>query len=81
MMRFLVISYDDDQQVWHYDVTEDATEEDAEARICRIRPYVIAAEALTADQLRVAARLVGEGTSETIREELARIEVESNARA
>lgn len=78
-MRFLVVSYDDDQQQWFYDFAEAPTEKDAVAHICRIRPYVMAADACTIDQM---AGMLGElqtMTPEKIRRDLARIKRASNA--
>lgn len=81
MSRFLVVSYDDDQQQWFYDPVEAAKAEDAVAHICRIRPYVIAADASTAEQLRGMADQIETDKPEKIRRDLARIERESRGRS
>ena len=46
MNRYLVVSYDDDQQQWFYDTVRAKSSEEAAAFVCRLRPYVIAADAM-----------------------------------
>src|SRR5258708_7118215 len=43
--KFLVVSYDDDQQQWFWDFVGAKTEQEAVALVCKRRPYVIAADA------------------------------------
>ena len=45
MNKYLVVSYDDDQQQWFYDMVLAASKEQAEEYICKVRDYVIAADA------------------------------------
>jgi hypothetical protein len=45
MKKYLVVSYDDDQQQWFWDYVAAKTAEDAVAHVCARRPYVIAADA------------------------------------
>jgi hypothetical protein len=45
LVKYLVVSYDDDQQQWFYDLVYAKTAEDASAFICKMRDYVIAADA------------------------------------
>jgi hypothetical protein len=52
IQKFLVVSYDDDQQQWFWDYVAAKTEEAAVALICKGRPYVIAADAVSLSQLR-----------------------------
>ena len=50
--KFLVVSYDDDQQQWFWDYVVTRTEEEAVALVCKRRPYVIAADAASLAQIR-----------------------------
>jgi len=52
VQKFLVVSYDDDQQQWFWDYVAAPTAEKAAAIVCRDRTNVIAAEATTVKQLR-----------------------------
>jgi hypothetical protein len=52
MQKFLVVSYDDDQQQWFWDYLAAKTAEDATALVCERRPYVIAADAASLSQVR-----------------------------
>jgi len=54
--KYLVVSYDDDQQQWFWDYVAAKTPEDAVAHICERRPYVIAADAASLSQVQVIAR-------------------------
>ncbi len=56
MQKFLVVSYDDDQQRWFWDYVAAKTAEDAVAQVCKRRPYVIAADAASLSQVQVIAR-------------------------
>jgi hypothetical protein len=55
MQKFLVVSYDDDQQQWFWDYVAAKTAEDAAALVCKRRPYVIAADAASLSQVRSIA--------------------------
>jgi hypothetical protein len=52
VQKFLVVSYDDDQQQWFYDFVVARSADEAARRVCKRRPYVIDADATAADQLR-----------------------------
>jgi hypothetical protein len=56
MQKYLVVSYDDDQQQWFWDYVATKTAEDAVAQVCERRPYVIAADAASLSQVQVIAR-------------------------
>ena len=56
MEKYLVVSYDDDQQQWFWDYVAAKTEADAVALVCDRRPYVIAADAASLSQLQEIAR-------------------------
>src|SRR6267142_5407034 len=49
--KFLVVSYDDDQQQWFWDYVMAKTQQDAVALVCKRRPYVIASDAASIQQL------------------------------
>ena len=55
MQKYLVVSYDDDQQQWFWDYVAANTAEDAVAEICERRPYVIAADAASQAQVQEIA--------------------------
>ena len=58
MKKYLVVSYDDDQQQWFWDYVAAKTAEDAVAHVCERRPYVIAAGAASLTQVqRIATDL------------------------
>jgi len=56
MRKFLVVSYDDDQQQWFWDYVAAKKAEDAVAHVCKRRPYVIAADAASLSQVQRIAR-------------------------
>src|ERR1017187_6571653 len=56
MQKYLVVSYDDDQQQWFWDYVAAKTAENAVAHVCERRPYVIAADAASLSQVQVIAR-------------------------
>jgi hypothetical protein len=53
--KFLVVSYDDDQQQWFWDYVAAKTEQEAVAFVCKRRPYVIAADAASLPQIQTIA--------------------------
>jgi len=53
--KFIVVSYDDDQQQWFWDYVAARTEEDAVAHVCKRRPYVLAADAASLSQIQTIA--------------------------
>ena len=66
--KFLVISYDDDQQQWFYDFVAAASEQAAVDKVCTHRHYVIAADALSPENLSNLAQALNEETIESIEE-------------
>ncbi len=54
--KFLVVSYDDDQQQWFWDYVAAQTGEAAAALVCKRRPDVIAADAASLPQALVIVR-------------------------
>jgi hypothetical protein len=50
--KFLVVSYDDDQHQWFYDFVVAQTEEEAEQKVCALRTYILAADAVTVSELK-----------------------------
>jgi hypothetical protein len=55
MQKYLVVSYDDDQQQWFWDYVVAKTTEDAVTQVCERRPSVIAADAASQAQVREIA--------------------------
>lgn len=55
MKKYLVVSYDDDQQQWFWDYVAARTAADAVAHVCEWRPYVIAADAVSLSQVQSIA--------------------------
>jgi hypothetical protein len=78
--KFLVVSYDEDQQQWFYDHVQATSEQEAAALICRIRPYVIAAEASTLPEVLRMARRIARKSAKDIRTDLLPIAKESGVR-
>jgi hypothetical protein len=66
--KFLVISYDDDKQQWFYDFVVAASEEAAVQKVCTYRDYVIAADALSPENLNNLAQALNEQTIEDLEE-------------
>jgi hypothetical protein len=56
MQKYLVVSYDDDQQQWFWDYVAAKTAEEAVAHVCERRPYVIAADAASLSQVQNIAK-------------------------
>jgi len=54
--KFLVVSYDGEQQKWSWDGVEAETAEDAVILVCKMRPFVVAADAASVCQLEEIAR-------------------------
>ena len=67
--KYIVISYDDDQQQWFYDLVAAPTAEAATALVLKERDYVIAADAVTGDQLVKLANMLNAKRPEQIRQE------------
>jgi len=68
MKHALVISYDDDQQQWFYDFVVAPSEPAAVQKVCTRRDYVIAADALSVENLNNLAQSLNEETIEDIEE-------------
>lgn len=66
--KFLVISYDDDQQQWFYDFVVAKSDEAAVRKVCTQRDYVIAADALSVENLVNLAQSLTEETIGSIEE-------------
>ena len=64
--KFLVISYDDDQQQWFYDFVIATSEQAAAQKVCTRRDYVIAADALSVENLNNLAQSLNQETIESI---------------
>jgi hypothetical protein len=56
MQKYLVVSYDDDQQQWFWDYVAAKRAAEAVAHVCERRPYVIAADTASLSQVQVIAR-------------------------
>jgi len=74
MQKYLVVSYDDDQQQWFWDYVAAKRAKDAVAQVCERRPYVIAADAASLSQVqgiacdmksRSIARIIHQFNSDT----------------
>lgn len=52
MNKYLVISYDNDAQQWFHDIIVEVDEHSAVSQALEDRPYAIAAEALTLNDIR-----------------------------
>jgi hypothetical protein len=61
--KYLVVSYDPDQQQWHYDVIFAGTEDAAKERILTIRDYCVDADAISMDDLQ---RMTTKAQEETL---------------
>ncbi len=66
--KFLVNSYDDDQQQWFYDFVVAGSEQAAIDKICTDRDDVIAADALSVEEFNQLAQSLHEQTIESIEE-------------
>lgn len=62
MDKYLVVSYDDDQQQWFYDMVLAMDETAAAAYVCFARPYVMAADASLVENLSLDAPAVFDTT-------------------
>ena len=58
MQKYLVVSYDDDQQQWFWDYVVAKTAADAVAHVCEWRPYVVAADAASLSQVQSIAKVL-----------------------
>lgn len=75
--RYVVVSYDPDQQQWFWDVVRAVDSDAAEELICRIRPYVIAADAATLAETSGMLQRFARKTVKEIRADLQRFADES----
>lgn len=78
MAKYLVISYDQDEQQTFYDWAIAKDEEEAKKQIDDIRPYAIAVCAMPPEEMHNMAKILEEATEETIAGELFNIAEESN---
>jgi hypothetical protein len=60
--KYLVVSYDTDQQEWFYDHVMASSEESAEAFVCENRPYVVDADATDVSQFQDMAHAMNTQT-------------------
>lgn len=77
MRRFLVVSYDDDQQQWFYDSVFSTTADGAVERVLTARPYAIDADATPLHELTRMSRKLAKTTRTKSEEHLATIAKES----
>jgi len=70
MQNFLVVSYDSDEQQWFYDTVLAEDEAQASAFMCKLRPYVLAADASLGESFGVNLQVTITGTSWDASEEL-----------
>jgi hypothetical protein len=77
MQNFLVVSYDNDQQQWFYDTVSAENAEDAALLICKIRPYVVAADATDVAELGKLAKRVKAAKPKKIAKQLDAVATES----
>jgi len=66
--KFLVISYDEDQQQWFYEFVVATSEQAAVQKVCTRRDYVLAADALSVENLNNVAQSLNLETIESIEE-------------
>jgi hypothetical protein len=66
VQKFLVVSYDDDQQQWFWDFVAAQTPSMATIQVCADRPYVIAADATPLLQLQNTANHLAHLTVEQV---------------
>jgi hypothetical protein len=69
MNKYLVISYDTDQQQWFYDLVAARTPEAAKGLVLEGRPYVVDADAVTGDHLINLANMLHAKRPEQISQE------------
>lgn len=64
MQKYLVISYDDDEQQWFYDVLFAKSPEEAQERIGKLRDYCICFDVISAEELTAMTRRIEDETLE-----------------
>lgn len=74
MSKFLVVSYDSDQQQWFYDFVIAESEDKAEHSVCAARPYVIAAAATELTALAKLAATLAQTPAHRIEQEFATLQ-------
>lgn len=74
-MKFLVTSYDDDQQQWFFDFVYTQTADEAVEFVCRVRPYCIAATATSLYELKDIARRLEANSEEHLRRDMEVLEM------
>lgn len=80
MNKFLVVSYDGEQQQWFYDFVIAATDEDAQAQVLAARPYAEAADATTLPALQLMTANLTRIPAHRIEHEFARLEDDTDHR-
>lgn len=68
--RYLVVSYNDDQEEWFYDTVLAESHEQAVNFICAVRPYVIGADASLGAEFAANLKLEINGTEWDARESI-----------
>lgn len=62
MNKYLVVSYDSDQQQWFYDVVFAASDSAAKQRLLGLRPYAIDGDVFDMEQLKFMCERVQNAT-------------------
>ncbi len=65
-VKYIVVSYDNDEQQWFWDFVVSTSREDAAALVCKRRPYVIAADAITPSEVKCMANDLESLTAEGV---------------
>jgi hypothetical protein len=78
--KFLVVSYESEQQQWFYDFVIAATDEEAQASVLAARPYVEAADATELTALRIMAANLEKTSAHRIEHEFATLEDDTDHR-
>ena len=58
LTKYLVVSYDPDQQQWFYDFVFAKNADTAKARICGLRPYVVESDATDLKELEALVEIL-----------------------
>lgn len=78
--RFLVVSYDDDQQQWFHDFVLAGSAKEAQAFVERFRTYVVAAEATIEKDIMAMVRTLHNCSDRVIRKGMETVRAESGCR-
>ena len=74
--KFFVVSYDEDEQQWFYDTVLAKNGETAETFICRVRPYVQCAGAISIGELEEIAKRISRRSESSIHTQMTALAVE-----